>query len=101
MSFEYIRNYYGVPAEIRRRVRVYGEEGIIIADLGNYIGVNLDKEKPGKVRNYHPTDGVEYLEMGKIRKPTRSQKSYQEYLNSEANESFAEWMGFKCRYGIY
>lgn len=60
---QYVRDHYGVPAEIGRRVLAYGKPGVIAEDRGHYIGVNLDGDKPGTVRNYHPTDGVEYLEM--------------------------------------
>jgi hypothetical protein len=92
---EYVRSYYGVPAEIGRRVRVYGKEGIIAEDRGNYIGVTLDTDKPNHVSNYHPTDGVEYLGMGTVRKLTRSQQNYQDYLRADCGWSFGEWMLFK------
>ena len=71
MNCEYVRNYYGVPACIGRKVMVYGKPGIIVEDRGNYIGVNLDENNSGVVHNYHPTDGVEYLGMGKGRKRRR------------------------------
>jgi len=74
---------------------VYGKPGIIAEDRGNYIGVNLDEDKPTAIRNYHPTDGVEYLGMGEVRKLTRSQQNYQDYLNTESSYSFGEWMRFK------
>jgi hypothetical protein len=96
VNCEYVRDYYKVPAEIGRRVRVSkGQEGIIAEDRGNYIGVTLDTDKPGVVHNYHPTDGVEYLEMGTVRKMTRSQKNYRDFLDSDCGHSFAEWMMFK------
>lgn len=95
MNCEYVRQYYGVPACIGRRVMVYGKPGIIAEDRGNYIGVNLDTDKPGRVSNYHPTDGVQYLGMGKVRKMTRSQQRYQDYLRSDCGHTFAEWMLFK------
>lgn len=95
MNCEYVRNYYGVPACIGRRVIVYGKPGIIAEDRGNYIGVNLDEDKPSRVSNYHPTDKVEYLGMGEVRKLTRSQKNYQDYLKSDCGHSFGEWMLFK------
>lgn len=67
MSFYYIKQYYKVPAEIGRRVRVYGKLGTIVEDRGHYIGVNFDEDKPGVVRNAHPTDGVEYLADSKVK----------------------------------
>ena len=97
MSCEYVREYYGVPAEIGRRVVCYGKPGIIAEDRGHYIGVNLDEDKPGVVHNYHPTDQVEYLLMGHIRKMTRSQARYQRYLRVadfyEGFKHFLAWEG--------
>ena len=61
MNCEYVRDCYGVPTEIGRRVIVYGKAGIIAADRGNYIGVTFDTEQARIVRNCHPTDCVEYL----------------------------------------
>lgn len=66
MNCEYVRQHYHVPACIGRRVMVYGKPGIIAEDRGHYIGVNLDTDKPSAVNNYHPTDEVEYLGMGKV-----------------------------------
>ena len=92
MAFEYVREYYGVPAEIGRRIIHEGDEGIIVADRGHYIGVNFDKDKPGAIVNVHPTHNVQYLGMGKMRKMSRSQRRYQEYLQSEVDCSFGEWI---------
>ena len=76
MAFEYVRENYCVPAEVGRRVVVDGDPGIIVADRGHYIGVNFDSEKPGVINNCHPTWRVEYLGIGTVRKPTRSQRRY-------------------------
>ena len=101
MSCEYVREYYKVPACIGRRIKYTSpksgmREGVIYEDGGNYISVNFDKDKPGQTVNIHPTDpGLEYLEMGKCRKMTRSQQRYQEYIRSEVCESFAEWLGIR------
>lgn len=98
---EYVRKHYNVPAKVGMRVNVYGKPGIIAADRGHYIGVNFDSSKPGVIMNAHPVDGVEYLEMGKLLKMTRSQLRYREYLDvAECYESFAAWLGIKekCRY---
>lgn len=94
MSCEYVREYYGVPAVIGRRVRTCKGEGIIAADRGHYIGVNLDCHKPGHISNFHPTDGIEYLGLGKMRSMTRSQKNFQRFMDADCGFSFAEWMGF-------
>lgn len=77
MSCEYAQKNYGVPACIGRRVIVYGKPGIIAEDRGHYLGILLDRDKPGNVSNYHPVDGIEYLpEKGTVRKPGRSQARY-------------------------
>lgn len=95
MNCEYIRNYYSVPAEIGRRVEVDGKPGIIAEDRGHYIGVNFDKDKPGAISNCHPTWRVEYADMGKVRKLTRSQVRYRRYL--ERGDCFDNFMSF-CRW---
>lgn len=92
MNCEYVRKHYHVPAEIGRRVVVDGKPGIIAEDRGHYIGVNFDDNKPGVVHNVHPTYKVEYLDMGKLRKATRSQRRYAAYLHSESSQSFGEWL---------
>jgi hypothetical protein len=89
---QYVCNYYNVPADIGRRVIINGKPGIIAADRGNYIGVNFDSDKPGVIMNAHPTYGVEYLEMGTIRKMTRSQQRYQRYLEFDFFESFKQFL---------
>jgi len=93
---EYVRVYYGVPACIGRRVVAYGKPGIIVEDRGNYIGITLDSEKPGTVNNYHPVDGIEYGDMGRIRPMTRSQARYRDYLDvADCYESFYHYL--KCK----
>lgn len=78
MDCEYVRRHYGVPAEIGRRVVVYGKPGVIAADRGHYLGVNFDADKPGVIHNAHPTSEVEYGELATVRPMTRSQKRYME-----------------------
>lgn len=97
MNCEYVRKYYGVNACIGRRVIVHGNQGVIAEDRGHYIGVNFDKDKPSDIYNVHPTDGVIYGEMGKIRKMTRSQKRYRDYLRSDVDCTFAEWLGIESK----
>ena len=92
MNCEYVQQYYGVPACIGRRVTCYGKPGIIVEDRGHYIGVTLDEQKPGTVNNYHPTDGIVYGEMGRIRKMTRSQARYRRYL--DVGECFDDFRHF-------
>lgn len=95
MSLEYVREQYKVPAEIGRRIRMDGRPGIIIADRGHYVGVNFDADKPGVVKNCHPTWRMEYLEMGEPRPMTRSQARYRRYV--EVAECFDDFLQF-CRY---
>lgn len=98
MNCEYIQKTYGVPAEIGRRVNVYGKPGIIAADRGHYIGVNFDADKPGVIHNAHPASEVEYLGMGEVRKLTKSQERYRRYL--EVSECFDSFVDF-CRYDAH
>lgn len=67
MSLEYVRKYYGVPAEIGRRVKVDGRAGVIASDRGCHIGVVFDDKSYGGI-NYpcHPTWRVEYLELVEV-----------------------------------
>lgn len=95
MNCEYVKKYYGVPACINRKVEINGRKGIIVADRGNYIGVNFEDEKPTLISNAHPTWEVKYLGMGKARKITASQKRYQEFLTADSGLSFSEWLGIK------
>ena len=95
MNCEYVKQNYEVPACIGRRVIVYGKAGIIAEDRGHYIGVNFDADKPGIIKNAHPTSEVEYLGMGKIRRPSRSAARYQRFL--QVGECFNSFLDF-CRY---
>lgn len=104
MGFQYVQDTYSVPAEKGRLVVVDGKPGIIVADRGQYIGVNFDDDKPGATSNCHPTWRVEYGGLGvvrKVRKVTRAQARYQEYLDSiyyEAGHSFPFFLGIKSAY---
>jgi len=95
MNFEYVKSYYQVPAKIGRRVLVNGDPGIIAEDRGHYIGVNFDRDKPGIIKNCHPTWKVEYQGVGTVRKPTKSQQRYQRYL--EYGDGFHSFIDF-CRW---
>ena len=95
-SFDYITRTYCVPACIGRRVTVYGKPAVITACRGHYIGVTYDTDKPGTIRNAHPTDGIVYLnEVVKPRLVSKSARRYADYLRSEVNETFAELLGIK------
>ncbi len=93
---EYARDYYNVPACIGRGVIYDGKPGIITKDRGHYIGVTFDNQKPGTISNIHPADeNLIYGEMRKIRKMTRGQARYREYIAGEFDCSFAEYIGIK------
>lgn len=93
MNCEYVRQHYGVPAQVGRRVTVYGKPGVIAADRGHYLGVNFDADKPGVIHNAHPTSGVVYGDMGAVRPMTRAQRRYMEYLDvADLYESFAAFL---------
>lgn len=95
--FEYIKKHYNnTLAELGRVIEYNGERGLITEDRGNYIGITLDSDKPGTVANIHPTDeGLKYISsFKKVRRMTRSQSNYQDYLRADCSETFAEWMGF-------
>lgn len=98
MNCEYVRQNYGVPAEIGRRVMVNGKSGIIAADRGHYIGVNFDTDKPGVICNAHPTADVDYLEMGTIRPMSQAQRRYQDYLEvADCFENFADFLRYRAQ----
>ncbi|MFT0167535.1 hypothetical protein ACLKMY_00705 [Paraburkholderia mimosarum] len=63
MSFDYIRKYYGVPAERGRQVTCYGERGVIVGADGHYLCVVIDGDKSEEERRYHPTHEVKYGEL--------------------------------------
>lgn len=90
--FAYVREHYGVPAAIGRRVVIDGKPGVIAADRGHYIGVNFDCDKPGVVRHAHPTWSVTYLDMGAVRPMTRSQLRYEKFLDEDSDMRFGEWL---------
>lgn len=92
---EYVCEYYDVPACIGRRIEFKGRPGVIAEDRGHYIGVNFDDDKPGSIFNVHPTDNVKYLGLGPIRKLTRSQQRYKDFLKSEYPDGFANYLGIR------
>ena len=95
MICEYVKEHYGVPAIIGRRVIVGGKPGVIAADRGHYIGVNFDADRPGIISNCHPTSKVEYGEMGKVRKPSKGAARYLRWL--EYGDGFDSFIQF-CRW---
>ena len=101
MNFEYIKNYYKVPAEMHREVIVSGSKGVITKDMGNYIGVNFYDNKTSDRLPCHPTSEVKYLETFNHKPPvlkmTASQKRYRNYLDADTSLPFKEWLGIKTK----
>ncbi len=97
MDFQYIKQRYQVAAEMHREVIVDGKKGVITKDMGNYIGVNFyDNQTPDPLP-CHPTWEVQYLDTFNsnppIKKITRSQRRYKDYLSDDSGLSFKEWLG--------
>jgi len=92
----YVKQYYGVPADIGRCVTYRDKPGIIYEEGGNYVAVNFDSDKPGHCHYIHPTDpGLIYGEMGQIRKMTKSQQRYRLWQQADSCLTFAEYIGIK------
>ena len=102
MEFGWINKTYRVNACIGRRIEMRGDLGTIVKDMGNYVGVNFDKDEPIVVLPCHPTWKMKYLEMGKPRKYNKKKQKakdrYQKYLEfSDCHDSFIDF----CRYEDY
>lgn len=63
MSFEYVRERYGVPARRGGLIRFQGEPGRILSASGGYIFADVD----GRRCKLHPTWEVEYLPAEEVR----------------------------------
>lgn len=98
---EWIKQNYGVPAELGRDVIVSGRTGVITKDMGNYIGVTFFDDKKKRPLPCHPTSEVTYLKsFTKLSrfKQSRSAQRYSDYLHSESSLSFKEWLGIKDKH---
>ena len=95
MSFDYIQQYYKVPAETGRRVRYKDKEGVITRSLNQYIEIHFDGDKKPS-GPFHPTDGITYLGMGDVPKLTRSQLRWQRYRESDgAFDNFRQFLAYE------
>ncbi len=98
---EYVRSYYGVPAEIGRAVIVNGKPGVITEDRGHHIGVTFDADEPGHVSPCHPTWEVVYGDMREIRPVppvSRSKARYQRYLEDrDCFDNFRHFLAYETR----
>lgn len=95
--FDYIKTHYNVPADLHREVFVDGKKGVIVKDMGNYIGVSFYDTPSPLPKPCHPTWKVEYLEtFNQPPKVTPSKQRYLDWLyHSNGTVSFAEWLGIK------
>lgn len=59
-EFDYIKEYYNVPADEGVKVRFESKPGVITGSLGAHILVKLDGESES--RPYHPTWHMEYVD---------------------------------------
>lgn len=97
MAFEYIQQHYKVPAEYGMEIEFDSNgakrKGVIVQDLGKYIGVNFHDTKPNVILPLHPKSGVTYLGKVTPRKITRSQRRYMEWQREDCGRTFAEFLG--------
>lgn len=69
-SLAYIRRYYGVPAELKGRVRYTWRGswyGTIVGTSGAHLMILLDGER--SPNPFHPTWELEYVELGPTIRP--------------------------------
>lgn len=96
MDFEYIKNYYKVPAEMFREVNVNGRKGVITEDKGNYIGVVFYDDKKMNCLPCHPTYQVEYLESFNYKPPKpknlKAKERYSHYLSLDSSMTFFQYL---------
>jgi hypothetical protein len=96
MDFEYIKNYYKVPAETFREVIVNGRKGVITEAINQYIGVVFYDDKKINCLPCHPTWKVEYLESFNYKPPKaknhKSKQRYSHYLSMDSNMTFFEYL---------
>ena len=96
MAFEYIKDHYEVPyfLDLGIKIKYKDKDGSIVKDAGNYIGINLNEDKPNVVCNVHPLDeNLIYFDI-KVpkRKLSKGQERYQRYL--EVAECFKDFKHF-------
>lgn len=98
--FEYIRGYYGVPAEYNREVVVEGRKGVITEDKGSYIGVIFYDKPTIDAVGCHPIWEVEYLDTFNHEPPKvknyKAKRRYADYLHSDTSFTFGEWLRYRC-----
>lgn len=110
MSFDYIRKYYGVPAERGRVVTCYGERGVVVGADGHYLRVVIDGDTSEEERRYHPTDKVVYgeiVDVSALREwrclaPWRDEWEYEAWFTVTAStRSKARYKAFRDLSDVY
>lgn len=90
-DFQYIRDYYCVPAYKGVQVNAYGKEGIITGANGCYVMVRLAGEKIA--RPYHPTDGMTYKTCGSrpLVEKNKTNHEPEDKANRQLDSKMREW----------
>lgn len=97
-NFEWIKDYYKVPAQFGRDVIVAGKLGTIVEDMNTYIGVIFKENQKDFAVPCHPTSEVTYLDTFNSVNPikiSRSKQRYRDYLHADSSLTFKEWLGIK------
>ena len=95
-NFEYIRDYYQVPAEKFREVVVNSRKGVITKAINQHIGVVFYDDKNKMPVPCHPTWEVEYLETFNNKPPKpknqKAKQRYLDYLHLDSEMTFLEYL---------
>ena len=96
MDFEYIKNYYKVPAEIFREVSLGDRKGVIVDAKGQYICVVFYDDAKYNILPCHPTWNMTYLETFNYNPPKaknhKAKARYAHYLSLDSNMTFFEYL---------
>lgn len=95
-SQEYIKNRYGVPADINREILFEDRKGKIVGFVDSYIKAVFYDDKKQRELPLHPTSNVVYLETFntnqiKVKNP-RSRERYSHYLSLDLDMSFLQYL---------
>lgn len=96
MSFEYIKNYYKVPAELYREILLEERKGVIVGSKDQYIQVVFYDDKKINIFPCHPTWKITYLETFNYKPPKaknwRAKERYLHWLSLDSNMTFFEYL---------
>jgi hypothetical protein len=94
-DYNYIINYYNVPAQTGRRITMSQRKGTIVCDYGHYLGVVFDDNCKTNISRVHPTHEMTYhheIVPSPLKQLSPGQKRYQRFL--EVGDSFDSFMHF-------